>query len=170
MIVIPCHRRNQHTVKNTLEVIVRLNIGQIGPHKLKIDLVLRIRQQNKRRHDTLPAAALYLGRDLSIPNVMVVREKRPNAFLWHGHEQVSILHLGKTAVYPVVLARVPQVLGVQGRVVKVVPRVGLVLADGFGETGVEGEGCERVTSSQTESASTALSIFCKSLVSCCTPH
>lgn len=38
------------------------------------------------------------------------------------------------------------------------------MADGFGETGVEGEGCERVTSSQTESASAALSIFCKSLV------
>ena len=140
-------RGYQHTVKNTLEVIVGLNVGQIGPDKLKINLVLGIRQQNERRHDTLSTATLDLGRDLSVPHVVVVREQCPNAFLRHGHEQVSVLHLGETAVHPVVLCRVSKVFGVQGRIVEVVPCVGLVLADGLGETRVEGERCKRVTSS-----------------------
>lgn len=150
----------RHTVKDTLEVIVRLDIIQIRTHKLKIDLILGIRQQDKRRHNTSSTAALYLALDLSIPNVVVVREQRPHSTIGHCHDEVSVIDLGEATVHPVVLGSVAQVLGVESCVVEVVPAVGLILADGFGDAGVEGEGGERVTASETVGACSAFSIFC----------
>lgn len=150
----------EHTVKNTLEIIVRLNIIQVRTHKLKINLILGIRQQNKRRHNTSPTAALYLTLDLSIPNVVVVRKQRPHGTIRHGHDEVSIVDLGKTTVHPVVLAGVAQILGVEGCAVEVVPGVGFVLAGGFGNAGVEGEGGEGVTASETVGACSTFSVFC----------
>lgn len=150
----------ERTVKNTLEIIVRLNIIQIRTHKLKINLILGIRQQNKCRHNTSPTATLYLALDLSIPNVVVVRKQRPHSAIRHGHDEVSIVDLGEATVHPVILARVAKVLGVEGCAVEVVPGVGFVMADGFGDAGVEGEGGEGVTASKAVGACSTFSVFC----------
>ena len=147
-------------VQNTLPVVVGLNVAQVGTDELVIDLVLDIGKKNESSDNTLTAARLDLAGDLTVPDVVVVGKESTNSLLRHGHEQVTVLNLGETAVGPVGIGSVTQVLGVQDSVVEVVPLVAPVLTNGHGGARFDIERSLGVATTQTECASTTLTIFC----------
>jgi len=147
------------TVKNTLPVVVGLDVGQVGTDPLVIDLILDIGQQNESSHDTLAAGALNLSRDLAVPDVMVVGEQSTDTLSGHGHDQVAILSLGLSGVSPVGGGSVTEVLILGDSIVEVLPGVGLAFTDGHGGARVEREGGERVATTETEGTGTTLTIF-----------
>lgn len=134
------------TVRDSLEVIIGLNIVKIGTNKLEVNLVLDIRKQDESCHHTLATATLHFSGNLAVPDVVVVGEQSADGAIGHGEEKVAILGQRLTAVHPIGLASISQVLGVDGNVVQVVPGVGLVLTDGRGGARAELEGRKRVTS------------------------
>lgn len=147
------------TVQNSLEVVVGLDVLQIGADKLQVNLILGVGQEDKARDDTSATAALDLGGDLSVPDVVVVGEEGADAVLGHVDVQVAVLHLGKAAVGPIGLGGIAEVLSIEAGIVEVVPLVGGALADGFGGARVNGEGSQRVTAAETEATSSTLAVF-----------
>lgn len=136
-----------------------MDILQIGADKLQVNLVLGVRQEDEARDDAGATAALDLGGDLAVPDVVVVGEEGADAVLGHVDVQVAVLHLGEAAVGPIGLGGIAQVLGVEAGVVEVVPLVGGALAGGFGGARVEGEGEQRVTAAETEATRTTFAVF-----------
>lgn len=152
-------KKKVRTVQHTLEVVVGLHIGQIGTDEFVINLILGVSQQDKTGDNTGTTAALHLGGDLSVPEVVVVGDEGTTTVLGHGEQQVAVLELDIAAVDPVILGGVAEILGAQDGIVEVVPLVGLALADGFGGAGFGGVGEERIAASETETTGTTFTVF-----------
>jgi hypothetical protein len=125
------------TVQNSLEVPVGLDLAQIGTNPFVIDLVLGIGEKDKCSDHTLTAATLDVGTNLAVPDIVVVREERSHTVLGHGEKEVSVLKLGVSAVNPIGFGSVAEIFVVCSGIIKVVPLVGLALANGHGGAGIE---------------------------------
>lgn len=152
--------RGQLTVWNALEIPVGLRSAQVHAHKLVVDLVLDVGQQDKGRHHAAAAARLELGLDVAVPHVLGRRQHGADAVLGHGQQHITVVVGGLALGHPVGRGGIAEVvadvgnagqLGVEGH------RLGL--AHGLRDTRVEGKGHSGVAAAEAVGANTTLAIF-----------
>ena len=120
------------TVGDSLEVVIRLRVRQIGTDEFEVNFVLHITEENKCGHDTLPSRCLHSGAHFTIPHVGAGREKCSHSSLRHGQEN-GILVWGRCPVGdPVGLGGISEILRFRRDAIKRAKFVILRLADRSG--------------------------------------
>lgn len=148
------------TVGNALEVVVGLRCLQVDTHKLVVDLILDITEQDKSRDNTAAARCLKTRLDVTVPHVGSSGQHGAHRLGRHGQEDVAVVQQRLTLPNPVGLAGIAQVLADILVPVQRVHRVRLVFAHRRGNARVKGERHAGVAAAQAVRADTALVVFC----------
>ena len=149
------------TAGNALEVVVGLGGLKIDTHKLVVDLVLDVAEQDEGRDHTFAARRLHLGLDTAVPHVRRRGQDGADRLGRHGEEDASVVHERLALADPVRLAGIAQVFADVLVAVERVHLVHVVLAHGSRDARVEREGHARVTAAEAVCANAALAVFCR---------
>lgn len=148
------------TIRNTLEVVIGLNIAQVGADPFEIDFVLDIAKQDESRDNALGSRGLHLGLDCAVPHVRCRCQNGADGLGWHSKQGVTIVHYRLALSNPVGLVRVAEVFGDITVAVEGVHLIDLIFADRRGRARIEGKRHARVAATETKSSNTALAVFC----------
>lgn len=153
-----CRRRL--TVRDTLVIIIRLRRLEVNTNILIINLILNIRQQNKRRHHPLPPSRLKPRLHIPIPHIPRRRQHRAHRTRRHRQQQRILIRHRVPIHHPVRLGRVTKVLRFRRDPRHILECVCLVLAHRRRHARVEPEGGEGVAAAEAVGALTAVAVFC----------